>query len=353
MKRKYRIALCGYYGFGNLGDELLALALRRASEREGVSPGEMVVLSATPSETYATLGIRAVQRWNAGAVFQVLRHSETLLLGGGGLFQDSTSRRSCLYYWGLVKLALAAGSLPWCVGQSIGPFRSKICSALARSAMGSCSQRGVRDVRSRALLEEWGMQGRLMPDPVFSLASSMRPGRKVPSPGGGELLVNIRPWKEGLPVRTASEAARIAGKLGLSITGVALSEEDGALMAELRDRGEFPCVRVVRLCGGRWMDEASALFAHASGAVAMRYHFALLSILHGVPLSVAAYDPKVEALASEWDIPCWKGEESLPEPRGLDASRAKDRLREMDSAFSTEFSEMWDAVQKRKGRSAP
>ena len=32
MNRRYRAVLCGYYGFGNLGDELLASALVEAFE---------------------------------------------------------------------------------------------------------------------------------------------------------------------------------------------------------------------------------------------------------------------------------------------------------------------------------
>ena len=39
-------------------------------------------------------------------VVSALRSSETLLLGGRELFQDGTSLRSCLWYWGLVRLRL-------------------------------------------------------------------------------------------------------------------------------------------------------------------------------------------------------------------------------------------------------
>lgn len=36
VNRRYRAVLCGYYGFGNLGDELLASALVEAFEKIGV-----------------------------------------------------------------------------------------------------------------------------------------------------------------------------------------------------------------------------------------------------------------------------------------------------------------------------
>ena len=47
-EREFRVALCGYYGFGNLGDELLAEALIAALERCGIKRGEMAMLSASP-----------------------------------------------------------------------------------------------------------------------------------------------------------------------------------------------------------------------------------------------------------------------------------------------------------------
>ncbi|HRX27120.1 MAG TPA: polysaccharide pyruvyl transferase family protein, partial [Aminivibrio sp.] len=124
MNRRYRAVLCGYYGFGNLGDELLASALVEAFEKIGVPRDELAILSASPADTERSLSLRAVNRWKTTEVFRLLRESDTLLLGGGGLFQDVTSVRSSAYYWGMIRLASLAGALPWAVGQSVGPFRT-------------------------------------------------------------------------------------------------------------------------------------------------------------------------------------------------------------------------------------
>ena len=117
--RRYRVALAGYYGFGNLGDELLARASLEALERSGVPRERVVVLSNDSEGSARALEAAAVSRWSLRALVAVLRSSETLLLGGGGLFQDGTSLRSCLWYWGLVRLARVCGAVPWALGRGI------------------------------------------------------------------------------------------------------------------------------------------------------------------------------------------------------------------------------------------
>ena len=103
--RDLDVVLCGYYGFHNLGDDLLAESILMLLERCGIKKEKVGILSAAPAESEELLGITAVNRWRIGDVYRLLKRSRTLLLGGGGLFQDTTSIRSCLYYWGVVLLA--------------------------------------------------------------------------------------------------------------------------------------------------------------------------------------------------------------------------------------------------------
>lgn len=329
------MALCGYYGFGNLGDELLAEALLSALEREGVSRDEAVLLTANPGAGRA-LGVQAVQRWSVRDVFGALRRSDTLLLGGGGLFQDSTSLRSCAYYWGVVRLARLAGAVPWCVGQSVGPFRTAVGRTLARKALADCAARGVRDDRSRALLAQWGLSSALSPDPVVSLpASGEHSGGE-----GRTLLLNVRPWTDDLADRTAREASRFAEVRGLSVTGVALSDEDRRLMEDQIARGVLAAREVVLLDAESWRLRSEALFADAAAVVSMRYHFGLLALLARLPVCLSAYDPKVAELANEWGVPAWTGEGALPEP-----TRPAGATDELPERFADFFHRLWADVR--------
>lgn len=299
VRRRYDVALCGYYGFGNLGDELLAKAAVELLEESGVARSRVVVLSKDPEGTRRSLGTASVDRWNLRKVLGTLRESRTLLLGGGGLFQDSTSMRSSIYYWGVVRLARMVNCRPWCFGQSVGPFKGKVARFLAREALGACEKRVVRDRFSIEILKGWGLDARMAPDLVFGLR--LFPGGRPSRPG--TLLVNIRPWGDGLPERLGEALGEYAHREGLKLKGIAMAEEDAQTMADLEQRGLMELQGIDRLVSPE--DCLSAWPGECAGAVGMRLHFCILSVLAGIPLLAVPYDPKVSGLAEALEVPRW------------------------------------------------
>ena len=326
MIRPLDVVLCGYYGFGNLGDELMAESLLDLLKKNGV-PGERVaVLSAAPKAKADPGGASRIDRWSPRQVLTALRSSRTLLLGGGGLFQDATSARSSAYYWGVTRMARLAGCRPWAFGQSIGPLKKGIARYLARDALSLCQARVVRDARSMSILQEWGLAGEIAPDPVFSMVPFASSG------GAGEfLLVNIRPWGGGLPEAVSRAAMRAWERSGLDLVGVALSSEDQSLMEDFRSRGLLPPLRIVRITSA---SEARALWSKARAAVGMRLHFCLISVLADVPCLAVPYDPKVRSFAEDWGLPLWDGAEPPSFPRN---TRDNARLHEARDALERAF----------------
>lgn len=325
MSRPLDVVLCGYYGFGNLGDEMMAESILALLKKNGV-PGERVaVLSAGKGAPVKGMGPTLADRWNPAKVMSVLRSSRTLLLGGGGLFQDSTSTRSCAYYWGVTRMARLAGCRPWAFGQSIGPLGRSTARFLARDALALCRERVVRDEGSKELLESWGLESRIAPDLVFAMAPGFTGGGN-----GNLLLVNVRPWGRGLPEATALAAARVRERSGLDLVGVALSDEDKTLMGDFKSRGVFSPSRVVRI---RDINEAQELWSEAKAAMGMRFHFCLISVLAGVPCLAVPYEPKVRSFAEEWNLPLWNGGEppsfQQDPPRGAGLDEATGRLEEV------------------------
>jgi len=336
VKKDFRVALCGYYGYGNLGDELLAEALVSLLEGEGVQRNRIVVLSREPLETAAKLGTGAVDRNRPLAVWKALRNSETFLLGGGGLFQDSTSLRSCIYYWGTVRMAERAGCIPWAFGQSIGPLARRLSRFLALDALKRCKARYVRDDPSLEWLEKRGLEGHKAPDPVFGLSLFGKT-----SGTGRYLLLNVRPWKDDLPRRTAVAARDLAFRSEREIIGVALSPEDERCMTDFQEEGIIRFREIRRI---RSASEASGIWTETSAAMGMRLHFCILSVMAGRRCVAVPYDPKVSSFAKEWHLPQWNGYGQLPTPeQDMDLSGKLEKTRHeiasaMHSALNTVFS---------------
>jgi polysaccharide pyruvyl transferase CsaB len=318
--RRYRVALAGYYGFGNLGDELLLEAAIAALLRCGVPKERVVVLSNDPDDSRRKLGVDAVNRWKAGQVCRVLGESETLLLGGGGLFQDVTSLRSCVYYWGLARGAAFRGAALWALGQSIGPLRSRLARWLTRDALRRCRALQVRDSAALSLCETLGIHAKLGHDLVLSLGRAFSdvnaPEESALPPDKEPLLVNLRPCSGDFPGRFADAVSAYAAAFRGEIVGVAFSKEDERLMERFIEEKRLLLSRIERV---ETLSDALRVFCGAKAAVGMRLHFAILAALASIPLVVAPYDPKVEFFASDKEIPIWDGG-SLPTPQ-LSATR--------------------------------
>ena len=307
--RRYRVAVAGYYGFGNLGDELLAEAAIAALLRCGVDRDEIVLMSAAPEKSRQKFGLACVNRWKVFQVCRTLRQSETLLLGGGGLFQDVSSLRSCFYYWWLVRAARFFGTIPWALGQSVGPLSTRIGLGLVRDALSRCRIVQVRDKASEALCASLGLTIETGEDLALSLGDSFTPADDCDKPTA-TLLVNLRPDRHGVAERFADTVSAYADSFDGELVGVALSDEDERLMSKFVREGRLTVSRIERLVS---IPDAARVFRGACAA-GMRLHFVILAALARIPLVAVPYDPKVESFAVKHNIPLWR-DGTLPSPR--------------------------------------
>lgn len=143
-----RVAVSGYYGFNNTGDEAILAAL--ITTLRALAPGvDITVFSHCPRETRRLFGVRAVNRWNPlGVAFSLLR-SDLLLSGGGGLLQDVTGVRSLCYYLAVVALAKILGKPVIYYAQGVGPIRTRFGRWLTRIISNRVDLITVRDQASR------------------------------------------------------------------------------------------------------------------------------------------------------------------------------------------------------------
>jgi polysaccharide pyruvyl transferase CsaB len=286
------VLLAGYFGFGNLGDELIAEAAVDNLTLLGVARERMAVLSNDPDDSSSRLGIRAFNRWNMASVLGAIGASRALIFPGGGIFQDASSARSSIYYWSLIRAARLKCVPTGALAQSVGPLRGPLAKKLARDALSVCKYVSVRDSASADVLSSMGLKYDATYDPVLGLELQQAVSRKT-------MLVNVRPGCDEVHVAPVVKAANRMSAAGMKITCVAMSGEDAAFMRKLRDAGEMPGCEILE---PKTAEDFAGIARSAGAAVGMRLHFGVLSMLCGLDVTLSPYDPKVRSFASEWNI---------------------------------------------------
>lgn len=269
-----RIAISGYYGYGNFGDEALLAGLLSQLRSIGAEP---LVLSGNPDATAAEHGVPAVHRIKGMPA--ALRSAGALISGGGGLLQDTTSSRSLGYYLGVLRIARLAGLKTVVYGQSVGPLssrgRARVRQVLRRIPV------AVRDTLSIGLLDGLGIEAALVADPALVLEAA--PEQAV------DLLLIPRAG-----YRTFSEALLDAGteahSLGLSVGVTAIQPLEDATEVGFLLEG-LPQARALQ--AGTYA-QSMAIAAAAGMVMSVRLHGLIFAAAANRPHAGLVYDPKVQ-----------------------------------------------------------
>jgi len=284
------VALSGYYGFGNAGDEAILMSLVREARRRGVEP---LVLSADPRATESLHGVAATRRTGAAALAAVAR-SQGLLSGGGGLLQNRTSTRSLLYYLSLIYLAQTLRRPAWVFGQSLGPLvgpgRRLTAPALRRSRAVV-----VRDRASYELAAELGV-----PQERLALGADAALLLEPPRVSRREDLVTIVP--RGRVPEPANLRLREVGlrlrELGYEVLVLGFQPNYDEEAMDLFHGFERELSGDPR--------QVFHLIAGSGYVLSLRLHGLILAAAAGVPYAGGSYDPKVRAFCEESGAPYWE-----------------------------------------------
>ncbi len=289
--KKYKIVLLGYYGFGNLGDELLLKSCIEFLISSGIDRKKIIVLSNDPDNTQKIFNIDSVSRWKFHKVINIFKQSEALILGGGGLFQDSSSVKSCLWYWFIMWLAKYYGLKIFALGQSIGPLKTSAGKYLTQRAFNLCDLVHVRDDLSFEIAKSFKLNSRVIlgSDLVMMLKPEILNNKR------DKFLLNLRPCKNindfiNLIVPDINNFE--------NITGVALSNDDEKILKKSANKINFD--EIIRV---KNFKDACSLWNSAYSGIGMRLHFGILSRMFKIPVAMIPYDPKVSEFARISRIP--------------------------------------------------
>lgn len=298
-----KVLLSGYYGFDNAGDDAVLLAIVQAL-REMMPDVEITVLSNQPQKTAAWLQVQAVDRWGKSGLLKAVSRCDVLLSGGGSLLQDVTSRNSILYYLGIIQLAQWMHKKVVIYAQGIGPVRDGRNRKLVAKTLNKVQLITVRDMESRAELQDMGVCREILVcvDPVLGLSAD-----SVDAEKGVELLARAGAAREGRKLMVAARSWRYAERFYAEIAkSCDQLVQDGwqviflpfqypedvqagqAIAALMRERADA-------LEENYTPQETMAILKNADLVLGMRLHSLIMGAVLRKPLVGLSYDPKVSS----------------------------------------------------------
>ena len=334
------IAISGYYGFYNTGDEAI-LEVIISILRRRIPGAEIVVFSADPDHTSKAYGVESVSRTHLPSVMRTLKRADLLISGGGGLLQDITSFRSVAYYLGIMEVALCMGKKVAVFAQGMGPLRHPLALRWVKRVLNRVDLVSVRDSLSASFLGELGIKNnvRITADPVFSLkpasreeieafwkkeelAMRIQASRTAPQAGDLEskaqasalqtqTLAEKKPLQIGVALRPFPHKTYSGAEIFDIITEACLYLEreydasfiflpyqlkkDLPISREIAARLSRPSVVIERALTVR---EVISLIGGLDLLLGMRLHALIFSAISGVSFIPLPYDPKINAFLS-------------------------------------------------------
>jgi polysaccharide pyruvyl transferase CsaB len=151
-RRKVRIALLGWYGSPNVGDEAVLASILHTLR--GESDISITIMSTNPQRTAVSHPqLRSVNRSLLRAEsWRTLFNSKALVLGGGGLLQDRSSIYNMPSFVAYILLARLFGKKVMLWGLGAEPLETSLGRWLARRAINLSHVVSLRDEASKEIL---------------------------------------------------------------------------------------------------------------------------------------------------------------------------------------------------------
>jgi polysaccharide pyruvyl transferase CsaB len=310
------VFVSGYYGFDNLGDEAILEELC-TELKQLVKPEEIVVLSANPELTAKRYGVRSMQRKSLMDLWTALTEARLFVSGGGGLFQNTRTIGSIIYYGLQILMAKAHQAKVVIYAQGIGPLRGKLAENMCRQFFSQADELTVRDDASVRYLENWRLKGQRTADPVWNLAPSELPDsvrKQLNAAGAGRKKSKC----VGLSLRPSPDLTDEHLKNLATALDALLAKDEQLLLLPLQIEQDMP---VLQKFQQYWQEKSRSasildssalelpsqwveLFAQLKLLVGMRLHAIIMALKSGRPVAGIAYDPKVTQLLSEFGQCC-------------------------------------------------
>lgn len=302
--RSLRVALTGWFGSDNLGDELILQSLITSLRVRDIQP---VVISIQQRHRQISKDVPTVVHrsfTDHRKLVRVLRAVDAMIIAGG-VVQNETSPWNIPFHASRLWAANMARCPFSAIGMGAGLIRGNISRSIMRRALQPADMLVVRDANSARLLQQWDLQNvKIGADPVFGLKTETtttsdtmcvilrRPNHRGLKTAAAKSRVSL---PEEMLDRWSKAIDRAASITGLTPKFVAFqASRDHILHHHVADR-----LNVSARLAKPTLDTVLHEVASSRLVVTMRYHGAVAALLHNRPSILLGYSPKMASLAAE------------------------------------------------------
>ncbi|HEX2953291.1 MAG TPA: polysaccharide pyruvyl transferase family protein [Bacillota bacterium] len=279
-----QLVLFGAYGFGNLGDRLLA-DYYRSLLHAAFPDRPHRIISADPMESAFPEETLHHRREMLSLLYGI-SPGDLWIAGGGSLLQNRTSRRSLLYYISILELASLRGAQVVMLGQGYGPICGKMWQFFVRHALSNVQLIECRDFLTYQRVMKMSLKKtelRRGIDPIWGI----EPPRMIHA--GNYLLLIVKSADRNRIPRVLEVLSRTG--CGEQLRVVALAGRDDRVLHEICGKNYAGLIPDLK---NFW-----SLAGGARGLLSSRLHGIILGALAGLPAIGLGDDPKISGVCEE------------------------------------------------------
>jgi polysaccharide pyruvyl transferase CsaB len=308
-----KIAIHGFYGEGNLGDEaILKAILQEFSKFPGI---EVILFSSNPKQVSITHGVRCVHSQGRRSLLRrigEIKISDLFILGGGGLLKDYGSNSSNLKGWlRLLRLAKRLKVKTALCAVGVENIRYDESRKLLRDALDKVDLITVRDRNSKDILIDIGVTNevKVVTDPAVLLANidASKKIKDISMPP--KVIICVRHWfDKGFYIEKSEINENFMRSLSVAADFLVQQYNAEIDFIPFRttsyDDDRIAAKQVVSYMKHKdrthihshapGVDEYIEMAKQSSLVIGMRLHSLILGTSVGVPVIGLAYMPKVK-----------------------------------------------------------
>ncbi|TCK93464.1 polysaccharide pyruvyl transferase CsaB [Natranaerovirga hydrolytica] len=291
-----RVFVFGYYGFGNIGDEVTLKSI--IDIIKDTSPYSKIdVLSYNSDLTSKNYKVNGVSRNKYFSIIKSIYQSDVVISGGGTLLQDITSNRSLMYYLLIIIIAKVLRKEVVFFSNGFGPVSNN--KKLTRWVCNKVDDIILRDNDSKLAMESLGIHKAIAvtSDITFSLKGMDKKAEE-------KVAISLRPWKlERNFFDTMIHFVDYLLEKGYKVDLIAMEKESDRKVLN-RIHTHFMKNNKVRIISSDQYMELFEAIGTSKFLIGMRLHANIFALINKRPIIALNYDPKVEALAKDFNQIC-------------------------------------------------